>query len=199
MARTHLVTAGLALMLVFTCVTAFGQVQDVYQTTYFDTNLSSDAYDATIRIINPGLTGSPFSGAQGTLCASIFVFDADETMAECCSCPVTANGLLTLSVQSLTENPLTVTPFRGVIKLVSSIPTPLCDPTVLTPTPDLRAFATHLHRSENYKYFVTEEEFAPSPLGTSELSDLGKICAFLRYLGTGRGRCDYVCEQTITD
>src|SRR5581483_3723693 len=104
-------------------------ILDVYQVTYYDNNFGEGAYfDAgTIRIINPGVTGSPISGDQGTLCANIYVFDDTQEMVECCSCPVTANGLLTLSVQDLTENPLMVTPFRGVIKVVSTAPSPTCD------------------------------------------------------------------------
>src|SRR5690349_10292942 len=95
------------------------QTLDVYLVTYYDNNYLHGTLDSTIRVLNPGLTGSPISPDQGTLCANIYVFDATQEMVECCSCPVTANGLLTISVQDLTENPLTLTPFRGVIKIVS--------------------------------------------------------------------------------
>jgi hypothetical protein len=180
---------------------------DVYQVTYYDNNWGDGApLDAgTIRIINPGLTGSPISPDQGTLCANIYVFDDTQEMIECCSCPITANGLLTISVQDLTENPLTVTPFRGVIKIVSSAATPTCDPTKNAPVPDLRAFSTHLQNAafggSNYvgqaSLFVTEDEFADAPLSSVEASDLGTICSFVRYLGTGRGRCDDECNEPI--
>jgi hypothetical protein len=67
----------------------------------------------------------------GTLCALIYVFTADQQLAECCGCPVTPNGLLTLSVTNdLTSNSLTgVKPQRGVIKLLSSAGASPCDPT----------------------------------------------------------------------
>jgi hypothetical protein len=68
----------------------------------------------------------------GALCAMIYVFTSDQQLSQCCGCPVTPNGLLTLSVtHDLTDNPLTgVFPERGVIKLVSATPGPLdtCDP-----------------------------------------------------------------------
>jgi len=175
----------------------WGQALDVYQVTYYDNNVPGAALDSgVIRIINPGVTGSPISADEGTLCANIYVFDDTQEMIECCSCPITANGLLTLSVQELTENPLTTTPFRGVIKVVSAIPTPVCDATKPAPTPDLRAFATHLQNdSTTARPFlsVTEDEFADAPLSSVESSDLGTICSFVRYLGTGRGRCDDEC------
>ena len=183
----------------------WGQATDVYQLTYFDNNSGNRALldSGTIRIINPGLTGSPRSADQGTLCADIYVFDDTQEMVECCGCEVTANGLLTISIQDLTENPLTRTPYRGVIKIVSSTPPPGgCDPTKIAPTPDLRAFATHLQNAAfggygGPVYKLTEEEFADAPLGSVESSDLGVICSFVRYLGSGRGSCDNECNEPI--
>jgi hypothetical protein len=72
----------------------------------------------------------------GTLCANLYVFAADQQLTECCSCPVTPNGLLTLSVRDdLNSNPLTGdVPDRGVVALLTSVPgaTSECDPTVPT-------------------------------------------------------------------
>jgi len=184
------------------CGMMAAQTLDVYQVTYYDNNIPGAPLDSgTIRVINPGVTGSPISADEGTLCANIYVFDDTQEMIECCSCPVTANGILTLSVGDLTENPLTVTPFRGVIKIVSTTPAPVCDPTKLaSATPDLRAFATHLQNDSSFGppfLSVTEDEFAQAPLSAVEQSDLGTICSFVRYLGTGRGRCDDECEQPV--
>jgi hypothetical protein len=211
-------------LVVLSCTAVLAQT--TYQVTYYDNNFGQRANgtsrfpldSGTIRIINTGFTGSPISADMGTLCANLYVFDDTQEMVECCSCPVTANGLLTLSVQDLTENPLTLTPFRGVIKLVSTIPTGgVCDPTAISTATvggDLQAFATHLQNasigaanvsgsaglSAGY-YFLTEEEFAPAPLVVtgpgSEGSDLGTICSFVRYLGTGRGRCDDECDEPV--
>ncbi|MBV9610551.1 MAG: hypothetical protein JO187_13400 [Acidobacteria bacterium] len=201
---------SIACLLVFTLTVAmssllWGQANDVYQLTYYDNNFGAQApFDAgTIRIVNPGLQGSPIAsnGLQGTLCANIYVFDDTQEMVECCSCPITANGVLTISVQDLTDNPLTTTPFRGVIKVVSTTPLPSCDATKNAPTPDLRAFSSHLQNAafggttQQAKFFITESEFADAPLGSGESSDLGTICSFVRYLGTGRGQCDTVCSS----
>jgi len=204
MSRLTSIACMLALVLM-SCSLMFAQTQDVYQVTYYDNNYVNGYLDSTIRIINPGLQGSPIAanGLQGTLCANIYVFDDSQEMIECCACPVTANGLLTISVQDITENPLTVTPVRGVIKVVSTAG-PTCDPTHLgNATPDLRAFATHIQNAAfggtSYKPFlsVTEEEFADAPLGAGEQTDLGTICSFVRYLGTGRGRCDDECDEPV--
>src|SRR5262249_22879254 len=143
------------------------------------------------------------SSDQGTLCANIYVFDDTQEMVECCSCPVTANGLLTISINDLTENPLTVQPFRGVIKIVSTSASPTCDPTNLSAvTPDLRAFATHLQNaacggSGLPRYFLTEDEFADAPLSSFEQRDLAQICSFVRFLGSGRGRCESECDEPV--
>src|ERR1700739_4357344 len=73
--------------------------QDVYKVNYFSNN-AAPAPDATVRIDNPGVT-------YGTLCAMIYVFDADQQLSECCGCVETHNGLRTLSVRSnLTSKPL---------------------------------------------------------------------------------------------
>ncbi|MBV9086216.1 MAG: hypothetical protein JOY79_01915, partial [Acidobacteriaceae bacterium] len=121
---------GYVLVFVFCASLAFAQSADgVYSVTYFDNNVLNGPFDATVRIINPGVTGSPRSSDQGTLCANLYIFDDQQEMVECCSCSITANGLLTMSVQDLTENPLTVVPYRGVIKLVATFPQPGCDPT----------------------------------------------------------------------
>ena len=206
MSRFAAITCILALALM-SCTVMLAQTSDVYQVNYFDNNYGNNAAldSGTVRIINPGLTGSPITSDQGLLCANIYVFDFTQEMVECCSCPVTANGILTISIQDLTENPLSVTPFRGVIKIVSTSPSPTCDPTNLSAvTPDLRAFSTHLQNAnttaiglEQEYLFVTEDEFQPAPLSTFEQRDLAQICSFVRYLGTGRGRCDAECDEPI--
>src|SRR5271157_3057223 len=103
---------------------------DVFQTTYFDVGTSSSASRAgyggpgftggagenVVRIVNP-------TSANGTLCAMVYVFDDFEEMQTCCGCPVTPDGLRTLSVL----NDLTFSPAAnnsnltaGVIEVVSS-------------------------------------------------------------------------------
>lgn len=69
-------------------------------------NTSSNA-DNIIRLINPNGAGNGLlAGARPqTVCAMVYVFDDDEEMGECCGCPVSSTGLVTLSVQhNLTSN-----------------------------------------------------------------------------------------------
>ena len=63
--------------------------------------------DNIIRLINPNGSANPaISGeSQQFVCAMIYVFDDDEEMGECCGCPISSAGLLTLSVDhDLTSN-----------------------------------------------------------------------------------------------
>jgi len=58
--------------------------------------------DGLVRIIN----GGDVAGQQnGTLCAMVYVFDDIEEMQACCGCPVTPDGLRTMSViNNVTKN-----------------------------------------------------------------------------------------------
>jgi len=81
--------------------------------TYYDTCLTSEKGspnpgacdsegngDNIIRLINPNGSGNGgLAGEKDTpVCAMIYVFDNAEEMVECCGCPITSAGLLTLSV-----------------------------------------------------------------------------------------------------
>jgi hypothetical protein len=78
--------------------------------------------------------GSQRQLEPGTTCANLYVFAEDQQLAECCACPITPDGLVTLSVRDdLTSNPLTgEKPDRGVVALLTSLPSAEgeCDPTV---------------------------------------------------------------------
>jgi hypothetical protein len=120
------------------------------------------------------------------VCASIYVFNGGQQLEECCSCPVTANGMLTLSIKDqLTSNALTgVAPQDGVIKIISDLG---CDPTGVMKAVEggLRAWGTHLQAGG----VTTETPFQVAPLQDLEAGFLGMACSFVQYLGSGRGRC----------
>ncbi len=171
-----------------------------------------------VRIINTGQIGSPIDAATnfGTACADLYVFDANQEMLECCSCPITANGLLTLDVnQQLLNSPLTgvvpTTTFDPVLgsvagtAVVKVVADRGCDETSITAPVNgaLRAAATH---GLNSLLFVcdirtgacspqvtprnpNETLFQPAPLTVTEQQFLGQACSFVQYLGSGRGRC----------
>lgn len=165
--------------------TSVSWAQDVYKLNYF-ANTAAPAPDATVRIDNPGLT-------YGNLCAMIYVFNNDQQMAECCGCIHTPNGLRTLSVRKdLTSNTLTGRPtLNGVIKIVSAkVNNSPCDPSVnVSPTANLRAWATHVQNPVGTAYPMTETEFTDSPLGATELANLQAMCSFIHILGSGSGIC----------
>lgn len=191
--RTALLAAILALAtLAMMPQSARAQATDFFAVTHFDTNRG----DGVVRTINPTFSSSP-----GILCEMIYVFDAHEELQECCGCPVTNNGLRTLStLNDLTKNPLTgpnTALKTGVIKIVSaavnssSPPYAPCNPAVnVVPTPTLLAWSTHVYA--NAVVGITETKFEDSPLsmGTgSELDLLTSTCAFIHTNGTGSGIC----------
>ena len=160
--------------------------QDVFQVNYY-ANANSAAPDATVYIDNPGAAN------YTNLCAMIYVFTYDEQLAECCGCGQSPNDLDTLSVNSdLTSNPLTSNiPGTGVIKIVSAaVNNAPCDPTAnVTPTADLRAWATHVQYYTGTEYPITETAFLDAPLSALELANLQSQCAFIGILGSGHGVC----------
>jgi hypothetical protein len=125
--------------------------------------------DSIVNITNAG----NHPGGHGYICANVYVFDPDEQMISCCTCPVSRNGVKSLSAQGdLVWNTLTgIVPSSITIKLVATVPPggPIapqtCDPTVLpasnvfpplptSPGPlgtnggfaaGMRAWATHIH------------------------------------------------------
>jgi hypothetical protein len=160
--------------------------QDVYKVNYFSNNTGA-APDATVRIDNPGLT-------YGNLCAMIYVFAADQQMAECCGCVQSHNNLTTYSVnrnlaslaRTLTADPVP----NGVIKVVSAPFPGVCDPTsAYTPVANLRVWVTHIQNPVGASYPITETESSDSKLGATELAALQAQCEFIGILGSGFGIC----------
>jgi len=63
--------------------------------------------DGLVRIVNTSniFNAPPNLNQNGTICAMIYVFDDIEEMQACCGCPVTPDGLRTMSViNNLTKN-----------------------------------------------------------------------------------------------
>lgn len=182
-----LVAVAAALVLAMSSTIALAQ-DNVYALSYFSNAHTTNAPIAALRLINDGAVSS--SSPLGDLCAAIYVFTPDEQLAECCSCRVTPNGLLSLSVNTnLTSNTLTGrTPTRGVVKVLSSFPVAgVCDPTNAPLTRGIRGWLTHIQK--NSAFYVTEEELTDSTLSASEYADLQEDCGVLIELGSGQGTC----------
>jgi hypothetical protein len=156
---------------------------DTLKVDYFANANTAGAPDGTARIDNPGT-------AAGNVCASIFVFDPNQELSECCSCLLTPDGLRTLSVNTdLTGNPLTgVVLSTGLIKFVSTIPVagacPL--PTKVNAEPAIRAWVTHI---QNGNFSETETGSVDATLSAGEVSRLAAQCFAIQLDGSGRGIC----------
>jgi hypothetical protein len=174
-----------------------------YFVTYFANNVSA-APDATVRIINDGENSV---NDENTLWASLYIFDDSQELTECCSCPITGDGLLSESVRNeLTNTPLTgIKPARGVIKLISSTvnaggPGSHENPTsnfTNSPAPGLRPWATHIQSNRNQypygpaPYSQTETLFADSNLSAGEELMLEQLCKFDHLLSGRNCYCTF--------
>lgn len=167
---------------------------------YVGANTPTNA-DGKVRIDNPG------ANAGADVCADIYVFDNSEELLECCGCDLTSDDLRVLSINNNLTRNAAIVPKSGVIEIVSAQQNPngshLCDPTGgntknkivdnIVPTPDVRAFATHIQNpysgTQLRSYVFTEEEFQSATLTQSALNNLQETCFNLQNAGTGKGVC----------
>ncbi len=187
-------------------------VHDVYLVSSFENNNNSYRFDQPIRIVNPGRTVVEAETAialVSTICANIYVFNTEQEMLECCSCPVSENGLITVTLSQLTDRSILGAPINaGVIKIVATTPTvvaekAVCDPGSYANTvvPTLRAWMTHFESINttapipvssaflNVQAFDHSDLSATNDLSTSERKFLPTACQFIEFLGSGKGVC----------
>ena len=148
---------------------------------------------------------------EGEMCAMIYVLNTDQALQACCGCPITADGLLSLSISSnLAPNPLATGSILhdGSIRILATeinaaitglveprgvncdpVTGACCDPTAdggakpLIPEPELVAWANHVQATQ-----LTETVFQTTTLG-SDLTNLPSLCAFTVRAGSGQGAC----------
>ena len=160
----------------------------------------SSPFDPSLRLINVGLSGNPSTSPVGDVCANIYVFDNNQAMIACCSCPLRSNELASASIgKDLTNNPLTsIIPSAGVINILPTIAgTDPCSPMGPFASPDaslVQGFSTHIEVSGPATY-ITETALLPSLLGSEEAAFLPEACFFVQYLGGARGICG--CSPAI--
>src|ERR1700674_4201347 len=168
---TILSMLAIALVLGVVSGTAVAQDNSTYAVTYYsNANPSSGVPgtpvavpDATLRVINDGNTG-------GQLCAAFYVFDDSQEMQECCSCPVSADGVIAEGVNRyLLGNSLTsFGNHKGVIKVVSTtFPSGVCNPTNGVATAGIRGWATHIQKGNGSSYAITETELHDATLAAA--------------------------------
>src|SRR5208283_458781 len=95
---------------------AFAQ-SDVFQIKYA-ANLNIG--DSFVNFTNSGATVA--NGVSQNICINLYTFDPQEELISCCTCTVTPNGLVSLSViKSLISNPLTpAIPTAVVVKAIAT-------------------------------------------------------------------------------
>jgi hypothetical protein len=164
-----------------------GPSPDVFQVRYAS-NLNKG--DSFVNITN---SGSDFGD---NICVNVYTFDPSEEMVSCCSCLVTPNALVSLSVQGdLISNTLSPsTPTAVVIKLIATDAGSVtsCSPTNLGDlAPGMRAWGTTLHAlpGTTTTYGVTETAFLPGGLSAPERAHLTTFCNFINSNGSGFGIC----------
>lgn len=186
-------------------VAAYGQsVTDTPYQVKYTANLNIG--DSVINLTNTGASGAGFgSGTSatvtGSICVNVYAFDPTESIVSCCSCPVTPNGLVSLSAQKdLISDPLFPrTPSSIVIKLVATAPVggSCSGSALLAGSPVLvngmLAWATTLHANTSTAaggYFVSETPFANATLSAGERARLAYSCGIVANMGSGYGVCN---------
>jgi hypothetical protein len=163
---------------------------DSFQTRYF-ANLSSG--DGAVNMTNIGSLGG--YDPSGDICANVYVFAQDQQLSACCTCTLTPNHLTTLSVQKdLISNLLTpgIPTAITVAVVATSVSGGTCNASTITASqlvPGLRAWGTTLHALPNGGYTVSETEFSPGLLSSSELTKVTQYCGFIQAIGSGYGVC----------
>ncbi|MDQ6705006.1 MAG: hypothetical protein M3Z85_03455, partial [Acidobacteriota bacterium] len=117
---------------------------------------------------------------------NVYTFSPDEQLISCCCCPVTPDGLASLSVRNdLINNTLTPgVPTSVVTKLVATNSAGAL-------VPGLAAYGATLHAAPATGVFgMTETKFTPATLSQAELTRLTSLCAFIQTNGSGFGICN---------
>ena len=197
----------LSLAAIALSVVAMAQATDAPFQIRYASNLTSG--DSVINITNSGangasLTGPGFGGAVGNICVNVYAFDPFEEMVSCCSCLVTPNGLVSLSVNNdLISNTVTgVRPSSVVVKLLSTLAGAngsgsSCTNSAATAAggnsvivPGLLAWGTTIHAGAVAGTFgVTETAFSPATLSAGELVSITNRCTNIIGNDSGFGIC----------
>lgn len=185
-----------------------------FQVRYF-ANLN--VADSLINITNTGANGAslngPGFGATGNICVNVYAFSPDEQLVSCCSCLITPNGLVSLSVyEDLRANTLTgVTPNSMVVKLLGtatgagpSFTGTTCNGSAaaagsaafpIIPSGSA-AWGTTAHvpgagavPGAPTPFAITETPFTPATLSPAELASITNRCTNIIGNGSGFGIC----------
>jgi hypothetical protein len=175
-----------------------------YQVRYIANLQFGDSY---IDMVNDGATmlgpiGPGGALVTGNICANVYVFDSAEEMISCCSCLITPDGLMSLSVQRdiLSNTATGVMPTSLTVKLLATIAGIHGSSTSCTNSASmvstsiigfgLAAWGTTLHATPVAGiYATTETAFTPATLSAGELASLGNRCSNIIGDLSGFGIC----------
>jgi hypothetical protein len=154
----------------------------------FKVNYITETNNTTVYLTNVGTT------AHQDLCADIYVSDANQELAECCSCKITPDGLLAISSNNLVLNTLTGEPLAlSTIKIISAATTGGYCPNFATPKPEpgIRGWATQIQPIGA----LTQSSFQDAGLSAAELMALTNQCKAIGLDGSGKGVCS--CQNEV--
>ena len=194
-----------------TCAFALFPGQPNLPTTLAPVGALNAGDAAVINITNSGLNGASlngpgFGGAAGNMCVNMYAFSPDEQLISCCSCLVTPNALVSVSLNNdLLSNTLTgIRPNSVVVSLIGSLAGPGGTGTSCTnsaalvqraagPFPVARGmlgWGTTVHQGVPAGTFaVNELPFKPASLGDAQLASLTGRCANIIGNGSSFGLC----------
>ena len=197
---TLLPILAIALVLGMTSAVAQNAPDDVYMIGYYSGALTAGNMDSTVRVVNDGSAG------EADLCAAFYLFDSAQELQACCSCPVTADGIISESVnRNLLGNVLTAAVNKaGVVKVLSTA-TAVGGPSECSAsaqysgavTPGIRGWITHIQAGKTAATpQITETTLKDSNYTTLETGDLELECQYAILLGSGHGTCSCTNEGT---
>ena len=152
--------------------------------------------DSVINIRNTGATG-------GNICVNVYTFSPDEQEVSCCSCTVTPNALVSLSVdRDLISNTLRPAhPASVVVKLLAtsggSCNAATAGSGASALAPGLAAWGTTIHALSTVGIIspatpalaLTETAFTPT-LSAAEQARITSLCGFIQANGSGFDSCN---------
>jgi hypothetical protein len=172
--------------------------------THYASNLANA--DSVINLSNTGASGATLASGfaatiSGSICVNTYVFAPDEELLSCCSCPVTPNGLVSLSAQKdLLNNTLSgrAAPTSIEIVLLSTLPVSGSRANSAAVAGTLATGMTAWLHAEAAATGGTcsggtETPFIPSTLSAGEYARLTTLCSFAVVQGSGFGICNS-CE-----
>jgi len=157
--------------------------------------------DSVINITNTGTSSTnAFPAQNGNICVNVYTFSPDEQLISCCSCPVTPDGLDSLSARNdLISNTLTPGVPTSIVTKILASSSATCNASTVSGASvlatGLAAWGTTIHAlpvtpgSPSTTYGVTETPFTPATLSVAELTRITTLCGFIQSNGSGFGIC----------